>query len=597
MKNKTLKNTIFAIFVILSVSIFIYLLGFFKIWEFLIEVENKTFDLRQQIVSNYKTPDKDIVILSVDDPSYEYIVSTYGAWPAPRDFWAHIASGIEKANPQAIVFDLLFVQNFKAFGNSDKKLADVVNSNENIYVSMNFDNQHPEIRRPAELPEKLKVNIKNGEKLKEIQNINYTNVRGILPELIEGTDNIGFINVSRDKDGLIRSFLPVYVYKDNFYKNLSLTVAIDRLNLDSKNMFVDKNYNLILSDGRKIPFDKDGKCYLNWYGKDGTYEYIPLWKTDKAILENNFDFLNEKFKNKIVYIGTTTTSMTDVKSVPVSQKYPGVEIHTTFLNNVKDNNFIKRTSILSDIIAALILTVLTGFIVIRSKNVLYAVFGAAVLIILYAFLTLFLMAVCNLWAGLVLPVVFAAITVTASYAVKYIITSRDYEHTYKLAVTDGLTDMYNHRYFQEQMKLNIDNSKRYNTPFSLIMIDIDFFKKFNDKYGHQSGDAVLRQVAMTIKKNIRSTDIPCRYGGEEMSVILSNTKKEEAAIVAQKICEAVRNREFELATGDWTHVTISLGVATAPVDGDTVQGLIEYADKCLYVAKENGRNQVVSTAS
>ena len=200
----------------------------------------------------------------------------------------------------------------------------------------------------------------------------------------------------------------------------------------------------------------------------------------------------------------------------------------------------------------------------------------------------------NLWAPLVLPIVFSIGTITASYAIKYIITSRDYEHTYKLAVTDALTDMYNHRYFQEQMKLNIDNSKRYNTPFSLIMIDIDFFKKFNDKYGHQSGDAVLRQVAGTIKKNIRSTDIPCRYGGEEMAVILTNTDKEAATTVALKICEAVRQREFELATGDWTHVTISLGVATMPNNADSVQGLIEYADKCLYIAKENGRNQVVS---
>ncbi len=202
----------------------------------------------------------------------------------------------------------------------------------------------------------------------------------------------------------------------------------------------------------------------------------------------------------------------------------------------------------------------------------------------------------NLWLPLVIPIVASIGTITASYAVKYIITSRDYEHTYKLAVTDGLTEMYNHRYFQEQMKLNVDNSKRYNTSFSLIMVDIDFFKKFNDKYGHQSGDAVLRQVAQTIKRNIRSTDIPCRYGGEEMAIILTNTSKEEAGIVAQKICEAVRNREFELATGDYTHVTISLGVAEMPLNSDSVQGMIEYADKCLYVAKENGRNQVVLNA-
>ena len=144
------------------------------------------------------------------------------------------------------------------------------------------------------------------------------------------------------------------------------------------------------------------------------------------------------------------------------------------------------------------------------------------------------------------------------------------------------------------MSANIQTAKRYNSVFSLILIDIDFFKKFNDTYGHQSGDAVLRQVAQTIKKNIRATDIPCRYGGEEMSVILTNTNKEDAIKTAVKICEAVRNREFELATGDWTHVTISLGVASMPKDGDTTEKLIEYADKCLYIAKGNGRNQVVS---
>lgn len=163
-------------------------------------------------------------------------------------------------------------------------------------------------------------------------------------------------------------------------------------------------------------------------------------------------------------------------------------------------------------------------------------------------------------------------------------------------MTDGLTEMFNHRYFQEQMTNNIGNAKRYNSVFSLIMVDIDFFKKFNDTYGHQSGDAVLRQVAQTIKKNIRSTDIPCRYGGEEMSVILTNTNKEDAVKTAIKICEAVRNKEFELATGDRTHVTISLGVASMPENGDTTEKLIEYADKCLYVAKRNGRNQVVSDA-
>jgi diguanylate cyclase (GGDEF)-like protein len=162
-----------------------------------------------------------------------------------------------------------------------------------------------------------------------------------------------------------------------------------------------------------------------------------------------------------------------------------------------------------------------------------------------------------------------------------------------LAVTDALTELYNHRFFQEKMSENFCLCERYGNHFSIIMIDIDHFKKFNDTYGHQSGDIVLKQVAATIKKNVRSTDIPCRYGGEEMTVILTNTNKEDAITTANKICQAVREREFILANGENVHVTISVGVATSNVNGSNPQELIEYADKCLYVAKENGRNQVV----
>ena len=597
MKEKLIKNIQFSFAIIIVAAILIFLFRLFDIKGFLAEVENKTFDLRQQVISKYKEHNKDIVILTVDDPGYEYIVSTYGAWPAPRDFWAKLAEGIEKVNPRAIVFDLLFVQNFKAYGNTDKALSNVIKGKNNIYVSMNFDNQNEELRKAIELPESLNTKISGDtDFLKKAQYINFKNVRGIIPEILYGTDNIGFINIARDKDGIIRTKLPLFVYKDKFYKHLTLLVALDLLNLDSKNLKIDGDKNLILSekDKRIIPMQDDGKTYLNWYGPAFTYEYIPVWEVDKAIDKNDYNFLKEKFENKIVYVGVTTTSSSDVKTTPLSARYAGVEIHTTFLNNILDNKFIKKTKGWIDVLISLILAGLTGVIVYRSKSVSVASLKVFILIVLYTLLTLIFMHYMNLWAPLVLPIVFSIGTITASYAIKYIITSRDYEHTYKLAVTDALTDMYNHRYFQEQMKLNIDNSKRYNTPFSLIMIDIDFFKKFNDKYGHQSGDAVLRQVAGTIKKNIRSTDIPCRYGGEEMAVILTNTDKEAATTVALKICEAVRQREFELATGDWTHVTISLGVATMPNNADSVQGLIEYADKCLYIAKENGRNQVVS---
>ena len=595
MKDKLLKKIKTGLLVLALILAIISVFFIPQVRDFLAEIENKTFDVRQSILANYKKPNQDIVILAIDDASYEHIISEYGAWPMPRDFWAHIAEKIEKQNPKAIVFDLLFVQNFKAYGNSDSALVNTVKSNDNIYLSMNFDNQNPEVRKPINLPSTLETNITGNRKfLENAEDVKYTNVRPLLNGILYGTKNIGFINVPRNMDGVTRNYYPLFNYKNKFYKHLTFKVGLDLLHLDDKNIEI-KGKNIILSNGKKIPLDEKGMATLNWYGGAMTYNYVPLWEVDKAIKNKDGAFLKNTFKNKIVYIGTSATSLSDIKSTPLSKRVPGVETHATFLNNILDDNFINKTGPYIDLIIAFILVILTGLVIVRSKSVPKAAGLSVGIIALYTLLTIFVMYFFNIWIGIVLPVTMVILTITVSYAVKYIITSRDYEHTYKLAVTDGLTDMYNHRYFQEQMKLNIEHSKRYGSPFSLIMVDIDFFKKFNDKYGHQSGDAVLRQVAQTIKKNIRSTDIPCRYGGEEMSVILTNTKKEEAIVVAQKICEAVRIKEFELATGDWAHVTISVGVAVMPDNSETTEGLIEYADKCLYIAKENGRNQVVSS--
>ena len=170
--------------------------------------------------------------------------------------------------------------------------------------------------------------------------------------------------------------------------------------------------------------------------------------------------------------------------------------------------------------------------------------------------------------------------------------SKDFEYQYKLATIDGLTELYNHRYFQDTLRQQIDIARRYNQQVSLIICDIDFFKKFNDTYGHQTGDAVLRQVAQTLKKNSRTTDYVCRYGGEEMSIILPNTGVDEAMLLAKRICAAVGENPFHITPVDSKNVTISLGVATFPDNAQTPQDLIEWADKGLYYAKEHGRNQV-----
>ena len=124
------------------------------------------------------------------------------------------------------------------------------------------------------------------------------------------------------------------------------------------------------------------------------------------------------------------------------------------------------------------------------------------------------------------------------------------------------------------------------------MIDIDFFKKFNDTYGHQAGDAVLRGVAHTLKINVRSSDVVCRYGGEEMAIILKDTDFDQAFLTAEKVCKTIAAKPFKIAANTEKQVTISLGVSTYPICGLETQEMIEFADRGLYAAKENGRNQV-----
>jgi diguanylate cyclase (GGDEF)-like protein len=227
-----------------------------------------------------------------------------------------------------------------------------------------------------------------------------------------------------------------------------------------------------------------------------------------------------------------------------------------------------------------------------SSSTVFAFLSTALFTIAYLFISYYIMELFNLWIPVVLPMLAIIAAFTLSILAKYLMKSKDFEYQYKLATIDGLTELYNHRYFQDTLKQQMDIARRYNQSVSLIICDIDFFKKFNDTYGHQAGDAVLRQVAQTLKKNSRTTDCVCRYGGEEMSIILPNTSAEEALMLANRVCNAVAEKPFRLTPVDSAPVTISVGVSTFPDNAQTPQDLIEWADKGLYYAKEHGRNQV-----
>lgn len=559
--------------------------------SFVDTVENRTFDLRQSILINEgaKKPSEDIVIVAIDDATYEYILDNYGEWPLPRDTYAKVINYLEQQSPRSIVFDLMFVKSIKSSNGADEMLINSFQKYNNIFTSMNFDNQSEDLRIPPELPDKLSLNIQNNSKI-DFSQLTFSNCRKILQGIIDATSNIGIINVSRSDDGILRKMPLVVKYKDKFYPQLALKVGLNYLGETQQTFTIDKHSDLHIGD-RRIYLDKDGSAILNWYGPAGTYTYIPMYQLIKAVNGEKTE-LDYDFSNKIVYFGTTAASLFDIKTVPTGKIYPGVEVQATYVNNILDNNFIKKVDRGYTIVLSLLLALLIASVVTRVNSAFAASMMSLSTYFVYILIAYYAMRFENLWLELIYPLIFSIVAFTLAYIVKYLIKSRDFEQQYMLATTDGLTELYNHRYFQEQIRMQVEQSKRYSNNFSLIIIDIDFFKKFNDTFGHQSGDAVLRQVAQTLKKNVRATDIVCRYGGEEMSIILPNTTKDEAFATAQKICNRVAEKTFKLTGNNETHVTISLGVSTFPFDGDTAPKIIEAADKKLYNAKNNGRNQV-----
>ncbi len=555
--------------------------------------ENRTFDYRQtiQVLHKRPVPNKDIVILAIDDASLEAIWDKYGEWPMPRNIYGDVINYIEAEKPQAIVFDMMFIKAIRSDKSADSYFTETMNKYNNIYTGLNFDNLPADVRKPADLPERIKLNIDNNSKINYKAKYNFPNCRLILPELINGKVQIGLTNVIRSNDGIIRFISPVLAYKNEYYPYLAFKVGGDFLKSKQDNNYtIDKNRNLI-AGYTKIPLNKDGEAILNWYGEGGTHTIVPLYKIIQEMEGKNLNKFD--FKDKIVIVGTTAQSLHDTKSIPIqSETYPGAEIHATFINNMIDNNFIRQTSTTVNILILAGVIALVGGIAMFSTSTLFAILSTALFTIAYLLIAYYTMEYYNLWIPVVFPVIAIIAAFTFSLIAKYLMKSRDFEYQYKLATIDGLTELYNHRYFQDTLKKQIEISRRYNQPVSLIICDIDFFKKFNDTYGHQAGDAVLRQVAQTLKKNSRTTDYVCRYGGEEMSIILPNTKAEEALMLANRICSAVSEKPFHLTPVDTAEVTISLGVATFPENAQTPQDLIEWADKGLYYAKEHGRNQV-----
>ncbi len=162
----------------------------------------------------------------------------------------------------------------------------------------------------------------------------------------------------------------------------------------------------------------------------------------------------------------------------------------------------------------------------------------------------------------------------------------------EMSTIDELTKLYNRRYFMEALGAEFERASRYGAEMALIMLDLDYFKKINDTYGHPAGDVVLSDIGKLLKKHVRRNDLACRYGGEEFVVILPNANKDGIYSAYERFREMVSKQPFEHGYKQF-HMTVSIGIAFSN-DSESADGLLIHADEALYQAKESGRNRIVT---
>jgi diguanylate cyclase (GGDEF)-like protein len=189
-------------------------------------------------------------------------------------------------------------------------------------------------------------------------------------------------------------------------------------------------------------------------------------------------------------------------------------------------------------------------------------------------------------------------TMLANQAGLAIENAQLYELVVYKSHTDSLTNLWNHGYFQQALSVEIEKSRKNQTSLSLLIIDIDNFKNLNDKWGHQNGDFVLKELAEILRESSRTLDYVCRYGGEEFSMILTQTQKDQAFMIAERIRNRIEQYHFkQFAQEDGPTITVSIGVASFSQDAQTKEELIAFADKAMYIAKFSGKNKTCVTQS
>ena len=480
-----------------------------------------------------------------------------GMFPWPRSHYARLIDYLNESGAKVICFDMFFASSDPEPLN-DRALSEATRIAGNVIY-------------PVFTPQAIKESQVKGKVVEAsslIQNLS----------ILSTHSSQGHINVHLDSDGTVRRIPLAIRYQGRQFWTLGLEAVLKYLDIDGRNFVWQKQG--VRFPGLEIPTGEDGNMFIN---------YVPNLEEEienysfSEVLEGKA--LPQRFEGKIVLIGQMTHGLpnADILRTPFKEKY-GLVVQANIIYGILHRTFIRRPSLLAN--ASLIL-LLAAFIQLISARLPVREGFVFVLALLasYIAVSVHLFNMNGVILEITPMIAISLLTIGAK-------NLRAYREVKELSFTDGLTGLYNHRYLEMYLGEAKGESQQDSQPLSLIMLDLDHFKRYNDTYGHPAGDIILRELGQLLRRNTRRGDLVARYGGEEFIIVLPTTGKAQALSQAERVRKEVEDHSFRVDGGPRTKVTISAGVASFSEDDLDGESLVEKADRALYQAKREGRNRI-----
>ncbi|MFC1709161.1 diguanylate cyclase [Candidatus Omnitrophota bacterium] len=555
---------------LIALTIFlVYFVIFFIFPNFLLTLELKIFDnftLLEKRTShflpklNYSTHLDDIVVIIIDEDTINNLKRKL---PLPRYFYADLLERIFEVKPKLVVFDIVFSGESED-REDDILLAKAIEGRTNIL----FPYANDDTGRPLPTDSFFLKDLPSG----------------------------GYINKPIDADSTIRRIRPFALTENNAIRDCSTEFRIldryydyslDSVVLDKKRVSLNNLKTKKEDRFTKFNFSlrRDNTIWIKYQADKADLNTIPMWR----VLLDDFD--TSVFDDKVVIVGVTAKILHDIHKSPYGFM-AGVEIMANVATMCLDGKFLEESPWWLNWFLIFILcmfTVLACYHLPMFKGLLFCLSLSTITAVLAfgSFLN-------NYYLNpfkLVFIVVLGYIVINFY---KYTSVVMENLNLRKISTTDELTGLHTFRFFRVVINHEFQKSLRYKIPASLLMIDIDNFKKINDKYGHQNGNVVLNKIGKILLNNARKSDFPVRYGGEELAILLPHTNIQGAYKCAETIRKIIEKEDFFMTKEGPKKVTVSIGVSSFPeMDIAYVEDMIKLADTALYKAKHEGKNRVI----